>query len=227
MRSTVADVMTPNPVSVQRTTPFKMLVALLDEHRISALPVVDEGAIPLGIVSQADLLLKETYTDVVPIVEFRRHRAERHKAEGLVAEDVMTSPVVTVHSGASLQAAAHRMIDGHVKRLVVVDADGRLSGIVTRSDLLHVFLRPDPDIRRDILEEVIVRTLWMDAGSIDVDVQAGLVTLGGTVDRLSDIAIISRLVRGVEGVVGVAETLAFRFDDVKGMSAGWPAESLR
>jgi CBS-domain-containing membrane protein len=106
------------------------------------------------------------------------------------------------------------MHEKEVKRLPVVDKEGELVGIVSRGDVLKVFLRPDAEIRREVIEGVLIHTLWMDPAGIKVTVTQGVVCLEGTVDRRSDIPFMVRLVTAVDGVVGVRESLSFRFDDL-------------
>ncbi|HXF72560.1 MAG TPA: CBS domain-containing protein [Actinomycetota bacterium] len=212
---TVADVMTRDVVPATPSTPFKELVRLLDEHRVSALPVVDEDDRPLGVVSEADLLLKEEQVAARGGVLARwRHRADRAKAQASVAAELMTSPAVTVERTATLPEAARLMHERGVKRLLVVDGEGRLVGIVSRSDLLRVFLRPDAEIREDVLRSVIEGALWLDPGAVRVEVEGGRVRLEGTIERRSLIPVVVRLVSQVDGVVGVESRLGWQVDDV-------------
>lgn len=217
MKTKVDSVMTARPVVTAETTGFKELARLLAQHRISALPVVDDAGRLVGVVSEADLLLKETFGlgDNHHLVESSRARREHAKAGALLARDLMTSPAVTIRPGAPIVEAARVMHDKAVKRLPVVDEDGRVVGIVTRSDLLQVFLRPDAQIREDITEGLIVRTLWMDPNSIEVTVTDGVVELAGRVDRKSDIPILRNMIGGLDGVVGVVERLCYRYDDTR------------
>jgi CBS domain-containing protein len=216
----VSDVMTSPPITVVPTTPFKEIVSLLTTNRISAVPVVDADGRPIGIVSEADLLLKEAN----PNPQQGRHlfdtparRRDLVRAAGLVASDLMSSPVHTVLASAGLGEAARLLHDRGVKRLAVVDEDSVLVGIVSRGDALTAFLRPDADLVTDIREEVMVRTLWMDPNLVSVTAVNGVVNLQGVVDRRSDIPILTRLIGGVDGVVGLTTTLTFRFDDTRGM----------
>lgn len=209
-------VMTARPVVATETTGFKEIAGLLAEYRISALPVVDEVGRLVGVVSEADLLLKEAIAagdDDRHLLESGRKRRERAKAGALVARDLMTSPAVAIRPSAQITEAARLMHDKNVKRLPVVDEDARVVGIVTRGDLLRVFLRPDSQIREDIVEGLIVRTLWMDPNEIEVQVTNGVVELSGEVDRKSDIRVLCNMVGGLDGVVGVVEQLRYRYDD--------------
>lgn len=201
---TVADVMTVRVHVASALTPFKVLVQLIEENRVSAIPIVDQSGVPVGVVSESDLLLKETRG---------RQRNEKAKAEGVVAQDLMTSPAVTVDADVLIADAARLMQRHNIKRLVVVDRRGRISGIVCRSDLLRVFLRTDEDIRNEVVAKLIPAIVPMDAGSVGVDVSSNLITLSGEVDRRSDADILARMTRDVDGVVGVVNLLTFRWDD--------------
>jgi CBS domain-containing protein len=217
MKTKVSSVMTARPVMAAETTSFKEIAGLLAEYRISALPVVDDAGRLVGVVSEADLLLKEAFgpAEHHRLVESSRTRRERAKAGALLARDLMTSPAVTIGPGAPIAEAARVMHDKSVKRLPVVDEDGRVVGIVTRSDLLRIFLRPDALIREDVVEGLIVRTLWMDPKPIEVHVTSGVVELSGEVDRKSDIPVLTNMVGALDGVVGVVERLRYRYDDTR------------
>jgi CBS domain-containing protein len=97
----------------------------------------------------------------------------------------------------------------------VVDADGRLRGIVSRRDLLRPYLRPDTAIREDVIREVLERTLWLEPQSIEVTVNDGRVALRGRADRRSTAQIAARLTRAVDGVVAVIDDLSWNFDDTQ------------
>lgn len=215
MRTTVADVMTREVVTIEPSTPFKEVVRRLREARVSALPVLDEDGRLVGIVSEADLILKENpeVEDAAHLFVRRHRRLDRQKAAGLYARELMTTPVVTIGPGASVAEAARLMHRKQVKRLPVVDEDGRLVGIIARSDLLTVFLRDDAEIEREIREDVIRRTLWIDPATVSVRVRDGVVRLEGQLERRSLIPVLERLVAAVEGVVGVEQRLTFEVDD--------------
>jgi CBS-domain-containing membrane protein len=142
---TVQDVMTTDVVTVGRHTAFKDIAGLFDQHRISAVPVVDAQRHVLGVVSEADLLARQTEPGHrMPITPNQRRR--HTKAAGCRAHELMTAPAVTVGADADVVTAA-RLLQRHgVKRLPVLDAAGVLVGIVSRRDLLRVFLRTDHDI---------------------------------------------------------------------------------
>ncbi|MCL7497182.1 MULTISPECIES: CBS domain-containing protein [Streptomyces] len=186
----VADLMTPHAVVVQRGTPFKEIAHLLDEYDITAVPVLDEDERPVGVVSEADLL-----------------RRQIAKLGASTAEGIMTSPVVVARPEWSVVEAAKMMEKHKVKRLPVVDDTGRLIGVISRSDLVRLFLRRDRAIQEEVLEEVLTRTLGVPPSAVTVDVADGTVTLTGTVEHTSLAPIAVRLCESVDGVVEVVDRL--------------------
>jgi CBS domain-containing protein len=217
MNRTVRDVMTRRVVTARPTTGFKELAQKMTAEQVSALPVVDEEGRPIGIVSEGDLILKEEFAPgrMRPqLFGRRRDRTARTKAEGLDAAKVMTSPVVCVHPTATLAEAARLMHRRGVKRLPVVGDDGRLMGIVSRADLLKVFLRSDAEIHRDALDAIIAILSAGETGRISFDVRDGVVSLKGQVERSSLIAPLVRVVQRVDGVVGVDSRLSYEVDDL-------------
>jgi CBS domain-containing protein len=217
MHSLVKDLMTTPVVTVEPTTPFKEIVARLVEHRVSAVPVVDDSGLVLGVVSEADLLLKEEFPDPdkdIPLFWNKRHRLEREKAAASVARDLMSVAVVSISPDATVAEAARRMHTAKVKRLPVVDRGSRLIGIVSRGDLLKVFDRSDHAIRREIIEDVIVGEFMMDPNRFFLHVTDGEVVLQGRVERRRILLpYLVRAVQGVEGVVRVEDRLAYDTDD--------------
>jgi CBS domain-containing protein len=215
-RHTVAEVMTTDVVTVREQAGYKEMVETMAVLGISALPVVDDDARVVGIVSEADLLLKVEYAGVQPelsVLRRRRVRAALVKANGDLARDIMSAPATVVSRDETIAVAAKRMDTEKVKRLPVVDRDGRLVGIVSRSDLLRPFLRADNDIREEILDEVLLATMWLDPRDFTVTVDQGIVTMRGEVERKSVVPILVGLIRTVAGVVDVIDRLTFRYDD--------------
>jgi CBS-domain-containing membrane protein len=212
----VDDVMTRTVVTAAEDTPYRELVDLVVGQKVSAVPVVDSFRRVVGLVSEADLLLKVEYTgaDGPPrLFERRRRRSDQVKATGRTARDLMTAPAVTAMTGTTVTAAARLMHDASVKRLPIVDDLGRLAGLVSRSDLLKVHTRPDADIHRDIVTDVFRRVLTVGEHEVQVQVDGGVVTLGGRLDRRSTVDIAVRLVRQVAGVMDVVSRLDYEFDD--------------
>jgi CBS domain-containing protein len=222
-RRTVADVMTTQVHVAGPQTQFKLLVRLIEENKVSAIPIVDHQGVPVGIVSESDLLLKERRHELESerdLVHLRRRRKERAKAEGLVAEDLMTSPPLTISERATLTQGARQMQERNVRRLIVVDGRGKIAGIVTRSDLLQVFLRGDEELREEIVEKVVPGVIISHDEPIAVDVRFNVVTFKGEVDRRSDAEALVRIARELDGVVDVIDQLTYRWDDTAAIRSG-------
>jgi CBS domain-containing protein len=211
----VNDVMTGEVICATPSTPYKELVRLLVERQVSAVPVVDAERRVLGVVSEADLLLRhEQPTDAFQrfLLAGRRRRLERLKARGGTAAELMSWPAITIGPEAEVTEAARRLRKHLIRRMPVVDASGRLVGIVSHSDVLKIFLRPDGDLRRDILDQVISGGLVPTPERVQVSVRDGVVLLEGACQRRL-IPVLVRAVAGIEGVVRVENRLGFDLDD--------------
>jgi len=210
MGSRVKDVMTTDVVSVPESAEYKDIVSVVRELRVSAFPVLDASGHLVGVVSEADLLLKEAGQEALggSLISSGR-RGEQAKAAGVTAAELMTSPAVTIGPEDSVADAARRMHDRHVKRLPVVDQAGRLVGIVSRVDLLSVFDRPDSEIRAAVRKDIIARDFALDPDSFDVQVASGIVTITGQVENQAVAQHLLGALRHAEGVVGVRSRLRF------------------
>lgn len=152
----VEDVMTRRVIALAGGATFKDIVRTMETQLISALPVIDSGSHVIGVVSEADVLRKEEFRDSDQLRGPRsRPPGALVKARAVTAEDLMTAPAVTVHPKAPVARAARLMARRRVKRLPVVDDEGVLQGIVSRADLLRVFLRSDPDIAEEVRREIV------------------------------------------------------------------------
>lgn len=200
----VGDVMTRDVARVERGAAFKEIVRVLTERKVSALPVVDAAGRVVGVVSEADLLPKEEFRDSDPDRRTQLRRlSDLAKAGSVTAGELMTSPALTVTADETLAQAARTMAHARVKRLPVVDAAGLLAGIVSRADLLKVFLREDEDIAEEVRREVVAYLFPGPASGVRVTVTEGVVMLHGRVRDRSLVPVAARLVRAVEGVVDV------------------------
>ncbi|MEU5754164.1 CBS domain-containing protein [Streptomyces sp. NPDC047853] len=200
----VCDLMSDAVVRVQRGTPFKEIAHLLLEYDITAVPVVDEETRPVGVVSEADLLQKMWGQDLEgPPGDGDRPPSAGAKALATDAAGLMTSPALCAREDWSVVDAARVMARHGIKRLLVVDGSGRLIGVVSRSDLLRVFLRKDRAIRTEIIEEALVRSLGLAPSSLQVDVEHGHVVVSGRLPGEVAVAELEELCRRVDGVVAV------------------------
>jgi len=210
---TVREVMTKTVVTAPEDAPFKELVRVMREYRVSALPIVNEDGAIVGVVSEADLLLKESPDVLTPhVFEGKLHREERRKAEGKVARDLMTRPAITVGPDAPVTEAAKMMHERHVKRLPVVDELGRIAGVVSRVDLLADYLRDDAEILEDV-REILYRELLIPEHAVTATVDQGVVRLEGQLERRTMVPSLWDRLRCVEGVVGIDERLTWQLDD--------------
>jgi CBS domain-containing protein len=219
MSMTVRDVMTHDVITVRPETPLKDVARLLVEYGISGVPVVSPDGRVLGVVSEADFLVKEQGGETA------RHRplaslfgdsaatlARLEKVAAATAGDAMTAPPITIEADRSIHEAADLMTRHAVNRLPVTDHRG-LVGIVTRADLVRAYLRPDDELERAIRDEVLLRTLWLDPSTFAVAVTQGVARISGRVERRSTAAAIERMAAMVPGVVGVAAEIEWEVDD--------------
>jgi CBS domain-containing protein len=210
----VSELMTREVITVPQNAAFKDIVRTLTEHQVSAVPVVDSAGHPLGLISEGDLLQKSAgqgdYFRSLP----EREALQEDKAAALRAEELMSAPPVCANPDWTVTEAARLMEAQGVKRLLVVDETDTLVGIVSRRDLLRIFLRDDDAIRHEIMGDILDRTLRQGpADTIAVDVADGRVELRGTVQFKSLIPVIERLCRTVDGVISVKELLGYAVDD--------------
>ncbi|WP_280909254.1 CBS domain-containing protein [Streptomyces sp. SAI-090] len=202
--SIVSDVMTQTVAAIGRDASFKEIVRMMQDGKVSALPVLEGEGRVVGVVSEADLLLKEEFRDSDPDRHTQLQRLpDLAKAGAVRAGELMTSPALTVHADATLAQAARTMARAKVKRLPVVDELGMLQGIVSRADLLKVFLRDDEEIAQDVRREVVSYLFPAPTSAARVAVREGVVTLSGRIRDTSLIPVAARLIRAVEGVVDV------------------------
>jgi CBS domain-containing protein len=223
----VSDVMTTSVVTVDRITPYQEIDRLLTEHRISGMPVLKMGRQVAGVISEADLLAAEdegARQDRMAAAAGRRRRLRKHPQVGLTAGSMMTSPAITIAPDATIPAAARAMNMHHIRRLPVVDDKGKLVGIVSRRDLLSVFLRPDADIAHDA-RQVVDEMPFNEPSKVAVAVHDGVVTLGGVVgpaDRHHDLVpLVIRMIFDIDGVVDVVN----RLEQVEAVKGSEPAHT--
>jgi CBS domain-containing protein len=214
------DIMTSPAITAPPYTRVKDLVALMITHRISGIPIVSTDHELVGIVTEADILFKEILPkphEPAPIAR-RLHlpgiaeAAERaRKAEGLRADEIMTSPVITVTEAAAVHEIAGLMTKYKVNRIPVLRA-GKVVGIVSRADVLKAFTRNDEDLA-EAIREGILHDLWVDISKLTIAVKDGVVYLDGTLDRRSEKELVEKWASLADGVVGVESRLTYLTDD--------------
>jgi CBS domain-containing protein len=213
MKATVKDVMSVEVVAVRRGASFKEMAASLRQYRVSAFPVIDDDGKVIGVVSEADLLAKEALADgqagIPGAVTGLMHHKQQEKADALTAGEMMTHPAVTVGPDDTVEHAARMMYTLQVKRLPVVDAGGHLIGIVSRSDVLAVFDRPDSEILAEITDDVILHEFLIDPAMFMVTVRDGVVTIRGNLESANLGHKLVTKIRHVRGVVAVRDELSY------------------
>jgi CBS domain-containing protein len=208
--ATVADVMTTRVIALRENADFKEIVSVLRRYRVSACPVLDDSDRVIGVVSEADLLYKETDPRLPEgLIRLRWRLEEECKATAVTADALMTTPAIAIGPEAPVGEAARLMQARQVKRLPVVDGNGHLVGIVTRSDVLSVFERPDADIWDEVVKVVIGEQAGLYPDALDVTVRSGVVTIGGYVERRETALTLLARARHVEGVIGVRDRLRY------------------
>jgi len=206
----ISSVMTPaeQVISVRPETLFKEIAGLPEGHRISAVPVLDDDLRVIGIVSEADLLARED------VLEELKARAVGEKAVADTAAELMTSPAVTISAGDDVVLATRIMEARKVKRLPVTDPQGRLVGIVSRRDVLRVFLRSDGDLHADVAH--LLELVGVTPGDLRIQVRAGVVHLSGELPYQRLAEVIGTLTRQIDGVVDVVNRLTYASNDTGG-----------
>lgn len=210
--------MTSSVHVVAPATTFKVIARTMEDNRVGALPVVEAGRV-VGIVSLADLLPRLELGDTPSRANLEapsRPRGRRAASLATTARELMTTPAVTISAEAPVSEAARTMRVWTLRRLPVVDESGRLVGIVSRSDLVRLFLRDDEDIREDMLTRVLPRAVFdEDARHLKVDVAGGVITIRGQVLRRSDAELLVGLAQQIDGVIRVdASALHASLDDL-------------
>ncbi|APA98355.1 CBS domain-containing protein [Nocardia seriolae] len=214
----VADVMTRDVVTVRTDTPFRAVARILAERNISGVPVLDTDGHLVGVVTETDLLGRQARAGGAPgpsLWQLLRRKGFARSTAARTAADLMSASVVTVGMGDRLTSAAATLARHGVKRAPVLDDDGTLRGIVSRKDLLSVYLRDDADLAAEIREEVLTRAMCVPGPDVTLEVRGGIITLRGKVERQSMIDIITALTEAVDGVVDVRNELVADFDDTK------------
>jgi CBS domain-containing protein len=207
MSATVADVMSSRVVAVKCAADYKEICSVLHRYRVSACPVINDAGQVVGVVSEADLLQKVADTNLPPgLIRLRWKLSEQSKVNAVTAAQLMSSPAITIQPDVSLAIAARAMQEHRVRRLPVVGPGGLLIGMVSRTDLLCVFERPDTDIRDDVLR-VMAQEFGLDVAEFEVTVASGIVTIAGSAGHLDAVLSLLARVRHTEGVIAVRDRL--------------------
>jgi CBS domain-containing protein len=210
------NLMTRDVITIGADVSLKEAARRTIEAGISGLPVTAADGSLVGMVTEADFvtteadrrrkkragLLRLVYRDVeIPSQERR-------------VADVMTTDLIVLGPEADHAEAARLMQTEGIKRIPVVE-DGKLVGLVSRSDVLRIFARSDQEIIEEIREHVIGDILWIDPERVDIKSVEGNVVLRGRLETRSDTELLARLTARVDGVASVANHLEFEVDNTK------------
>ncbi len=197
----VVDLMTTDVITVSRETGIRDAARLMFRNHVSGLPVTASDGTLCGIITEADFLRMEV------------DRYEGASGIGETVGDVMSEGVVTTGPETEIYDAAKMMTFQDIKRIPVVDEDGRLLGIISRADIVSVFTRPDDVIEDEIREDLIRRVLFIDPDQMDVAVSRGIVTFTGIVGTENEARLLSELASRLDGVLRVENELSWRYTD--------------
>ncbi|MGH3136137.1 MAG: CBS domain-containing protein [Gaiellaceae bacterium] len=212
----VQEIMTSDVLTIGPEAELRDVARIFVERGISGLPVCGARREILGVVSEGDILFKEQGPRGQSMLSRLGGKAlkELEKTRAVKVSEAMTTPAITVSPYCSVAEAARLMSEHGINRLPVVKG-AELVGIVTRTDLVRAFVRSDEEIRREIGEDLIRRTLWIEAPeAIGVDIERGAVRLSGHLQTSSDASLLVRLVARVPGVVSVESDLSWTTDDM-------------
>lgn len=210
----VVDVMTTEVEKAHPDWSLKQAARAMIDHGVSGLPVVADDGTVVGIITEADFIEAEADRAVGRRRLFDTVFGEKKTKVPSTVGTVMTKALLVVDRNTTLSEAARLMTDRNVKRLPVVDPEGRLEGIVSRGDILVAFARDDDVIATAVERGVIRRILMLDSSDVSVRVKDGVVTLAGEVPTRTDARLLEELVGRVEGVVRYESDLSWSFDDV-------------
>jgi CBS domain-containing protein len=213
----VRDVMIADPVTVTAGTPLKDLAGILVKEKTSGVPVVSLQGKVVGVATERELLKKEELQrdpDGHPWAH-PSYRTRRAIATAETTGDLMSTHPVTVCPEATVADAA-RLMDRHqVTCLPVVDERGKLLGVTGPRDLLRVFLRPDDEIRSEIVSQVLVGEFATNPALVQIEVTDGVVRMTGELELKSLLPLVLPLVRAIDGVIDAEGEFSYAIDDTR------------
>ena len=213
----VLDLMSTELIRVPPETTLRDAARLMVEARISGLPVTDDEGSLVGLVTESDFLRKEVDrgevmdSGLLGILFTKRDSL----ADAETVGEVMATELFTISPEATLVEAARSMTTHGIKRLPVVDRDGKLIGVIARSDIVAAFTRPDELIEDELKEDVLRRLLFLDPGLVNIEVSGGVVRISGELPTRSDARLLEAMVQRTDGVIRAELDLTWKVDDTK------------
>lgn len=214
----VRDLMTPDVITVGGEASLKEAARRMIEAGISGVVVTDAAGTVEGVITEADFVKAESGRRARKRARLLRWFGQEEEAIPQVerrVSDIMTRDVITVGPTADHAEAARMMTTAGIKRLPVVDREDRLVGIISRSDILRAFARPDADIVTELSEDVMRRILWIDPKRIEIQVLDGNVVLEGRLETKSDADLLEDLAGRLDGVISVQSRLTWEVDNTR------------
>lgn len=213
----VRDLMATTVVTTHPDSTLKSAAAEMVRNGVSGMPVVDAEGKIVGMITEADFVATEAQKDMERgrrLLDALYVTAEPVPGDELV-RNAMATPPILVPDHVNLSSAARIMHERGVKRLPVVDEEGKLVGIISRADIVRAFVRPDELIVDEIIEDILRRLLLIDPDAIDVTVDGGVVSLGGRLPTKSDVRLLSELTERLDGVIRVESSVEWDTDDTR------------
>jgi CBS domain-containing protein len=199
----VQDVMTTNVAAIGQGATLKQVAEVMADRGVSGVPVVNADGHVLGVVSEADIIVKAASRSVGLIGHFWTPAAvDDRRLAATTAGEAMTAPAVTIAPDRPITEAAWLMVQRNVNRLPVV-RDGKLVGIISRGDLIRVFIRSDREIWEELQSELGGRDLWLAPEEVKFEVTGGRVRISGHVETPAAAELVEGVAWRVPGVVSV------------------------
>jgi CBS domain-containing protein len=213
----LSDLMTTDVITVGPDAPLKEAARRMVEAGVSGLPVTDESGVLIGVITEADFVASEAGRRAPRRAGLLRHWLKEEKTLPAAQNvgDVMTKEVTTLNAEADHAEAARTMQKAGIKRIPVVDGEGALKGIISRSDILRAFTRSDSEIISEIEDHVMTEILWIDSSLVDVTCEDGNVALNGRLETRSDAQLLAELTNRLDGVASVDNNLTWSYDNTK------------
>ena len=212
-----SELMTRDVITIGPEASLKEAARRMLEAGVSGLPVTDDEGQLIGIITEADFVKHEADRDRTTRAGLLRwwiHDDEGVRSEPRTVGDMMTSPVVTVAPDEQHSQTARVLMKSKIKRAPVLH-EGRLVGLISRSDLLRSFVRSDRAILDEIKDDVMKRILWIEPESIEVNCVEGNVTFDGMLGTRSDAELLVTLTQRLDGVASVRSHLTWELDNTR------------
>lgn len=218
----VEEIMTKDVITVSPKTPIHEAAALMIDHGVSGLPVVDDAGSVVGIVSEGDLILREKPRERAPwwrlfFGDAERLAREYQKAHGMTVGEVMTRSLIAVSPDFPIESAA-LILDQHRIRRVPVVADGQLLGILSRGDLIKALAKAPARAGGQPSDERLVREMrarlaeepWVSNRGIVAQAKDGVLSLWGLVLTETEKSAVETMARTIEGCKGIDSHLVVK-----------------